>query len=49
MYSRIVLLSTLVPTLSYFNVWDLPLWLWQSYAAYADEYLERMREVNHER
>ena len=46
MYSRIALLTTLVPSLSVWNVWDLPLWAWQSYAAYHDDYVKQMEEAS---
>ena len=46
MYARVVLLTTLVPTLSIWNVWDLPLWAWQSYAAMHDQYVDNLREAN---
>lgn len=46
MYSRVVLLTALIPSLSVANVWDLPLWAWQSYAAYHDDYVTKSKEAN---
>lgn len=41
---RVVLLTTLVPSLTVENVWRLPLWAWRQYAAMADaEIAERMK------
>lgn len=39
-------LTVLVPSLSFQNIWDLPLWLWRQYAEYADEDARRNREAN---
>jgi hypothetical protein len=41
-----VLLTYLIPSLSIWNVWDLPLWAWRSYAAMHDEYVKSQREAS---
>lgn len=41
-----VLLTTLVPSLSIWNVWDLPVWAWRAYAAMHDEYVRKVEEAN---
>ena len=40
-----MLLTTLVASLSVWNVWDLPLWAWRSYAGVHDDYVQQMREA----
>lgn len=39
MAQRIVLLSHLVPSISWESVWRLPWWLWQGYAAFVDQWI----------
>lgn len=41
--NRLVLLTTLVPSVSVWNVWDLPLWAWRGYARFVDDYEAQMR------
>lgn len=38
-------LSILVPSVTVWNVWDLPLWAWRSYARYVDDQRQRAREL----
>jgi streptogramin lyase len=33
-----VQLSILVPSVTVWNVYDLPLWAWRAYAKYVDDY-----------
>ncbi|GAC1387540.1 MAG: hypothetical protein NVSMB48_27010 [Marmoricola sp.] len=44
MRERIGLLTTKVPSLSVWNVWDLPMWAWREYRALHDEYVKQLRE-----
>lgn len=44
MHSRIILLTHIIPTLSVWNVWDLPLWSWLSYRQFHDAYVKNMKE-----
>ena len=37
-------LSMLVPSVTVWNVWDLPLWAWRSYAAVVDAYEAELRK-----
>lgn len=41
MFSRVIQLSLLVPSINPLNVWDLPLWAWRSYARVVDEHERR--------
>lgn len=41
-----ILLSTLVDSVTVWNVWDLPLWAWMSYAQYHDDYVASMKEAH---
>jgi hypothetical protein len=34
-----------VPTISVWNVWDLPLWAWRMYAPYVDDYETKAKEA----
>lgn len=40
---RILLLTHEFPSLSVWNVWDLPLWAWRQYAAFTDEKIKQTR------
>jgi hypothetical protein len=41
---RLILLSHLVPSISAWSVWDLPLWAWRGYAHFHDEYIRSREE-----
>lgn len=43
--SRTVQLTVLVPGVTVWNIWDLPLWAWRQYAAYVDEHRRQAKEA----
>ena len=44
-HSRILTITHLIPSLSPFNVWDLPWSLWLAYAAMADAWTDEQRKA----
>lgn len=44
MFSRAIQMSLIGAGLTVWNVWDLPVWAWRSYAHLVDEQERRMRE-----
>lgn len=48
MFSRVIDLSLIVPSITPLNVWDLPLWAWRSYAAVVDDQREKSRRAEQE-
>lgn len=46
MNSRLLDLTILVPSISPWNVWDLPLWLWRGYEKYIDNERANARARN---
>ena len=44
-YGRILALTHIVPSISPWNVWDLPWSLWLAYAAMADAWTEEQRKA----
>ena len=47
MYGRLLDLTHLIPSISPWNVWDLPWSLWLGYAAMVDGWREAQREAAH--
>lgn len=45
MHERLIDLTHLIPSVSPWNVWDLPWSLWQGYAAMVDAYRDAQREA----
>lgn len=43
-YDRILDLTHLIPSISPWNVWDLPWSLWLGYRAMVDEWRQKVRE-----
>ena len=39
-----MILCRLYPSISPWNVWDLPIYMWAGFAQSADDYLEQLRK-----
>lgn len=48
MYDRAIDLSLLVPSVTVWNVFDLPLWAWRSYKSYVDRERRKAAERRRE-
>lgn len=44
-HARILTLTRLIPSISPFNVWDLPWSMWLAYAAMVDAYTDEQRKA----
>ena len=44
-YARILDLTHLIPSISPWNVWDLPVHMWRVFARMTDEWIEQQRKA----